>query len=106
MKLMAHRRRLLIGLCVLGIVLSVAGGAAIYAGSVPAPPLPPSGGSTEIRYADGSIMALVGDDDQLPIDTRELPAYVAGAVLAAEDPGFHDHKWFGRPSRLAVQLTR
>ncbi|GAA4257748.1 hypothetical protein GCM10022255_075780 [Dactylosporangium darangshiense] len=107
MKLKIGRRRLLVGVAAVVVLLGVAGAAAgVYANSVAVPDLPPLRGSTDIRYADGSPLALVGRDDQLPIDTRHLPPHVAAAVLAAENPGFRDEHWFGRPSRLGVQYTR
>ncbi|WP_426511949.1 transglycosylase domain-containing protein [Dactylosporangium sp. McL0621] len=101
------RKRVLAGAAIVVVLLGGAAAAAgIYAGSVAVPDLPEPGGSTEILYADGTLMARTGKDDQVPIDTARLPGYVADAVIAAEDPGFRDGHWFGRPTRISVQYTR
>ncbi|WP_433086685.1 transglycosylase domain-containing protein [Dactylosporangium sp. CA-052675] len=102
-----QRRRVLAGAAIVVVLLAGAAAAAgIYTGSVTVPPLPEPGGSTEILYSDGTLMARTGKDDQVPIDTARLPQYVPEAVIAAQDPGFRDGHWFGRPTELSVRYTR
>ncbi|WP_433219302.1 transglycosylase domain-containing protein [Dactylosporangium sp. CS-047395] len=102
-----NRKRLLAGAAVIVVLLGGAAAAAgIYAGNVTVPELPDPGGSTEILYSDGTLMARTGQDDQVPIDTGRLPGYVADAVIAAQDPGFRDSHWFGRPTGISIQYTR
>ncbi|MFI5912489.1 transglycosylase domain-containing protein [Dactylosporangium sp. NPDC051541] len=102
-----NRKQLLVGAAVIVVLLGGAAAAAgIYVGSVTPLELGEPGGSTDVLYADGSIMARNSPDDQVAIDTSRLPGYVAEAVVAAQDPGFPDGHWFGRPTRITVQLAR
>ncbi|GAA3456079.1 transglycosylase domain-containing protein [Dactylosporangium matsuzakiense] len=102
-----NRKKLLVGAAVIVVLLGAAAAAAgIYVAGVTPSDLGEPGGSTDVLYSDGSVMFRNSPDDQVAIDTTRLPGYVADAVIAAQDPGFREGHWFGRPTRITVQLTR
>ena len=45
--------------------------------------------SSTFSFRDGTTLAQVGRLNRVPVRLRDVPAYVRGAVLAAEDRGFY-----------------
>lgn len=50
--------------------------------------------ATEVYYADGTLIAQVGDITRTSVPLDRVPIEVQQAVLAAEDRSFYDHQGF------------
>lgn len=101
----ALRRRRIISSVLAGAVLAsvftVIG--VYYVSSVPLPDALSLPATTTVYYSDGrTVMARLGSQNRIFVDTRILPPYVGWAVVAAEDPGF----WRNSTTLISRQYAR
>lgn len=81
-------RRWLIGVAVLGLVLTIGG--VVFVNSVPLPKQPAVPQASTLYYNDGrTVLARVGVTDRTDVPLSQVPRPVRMAFLAAEDRGFY-----------------
>jgi membrane peptidoglycan carboxypeptidase len=101
----ALRRRRIISSVLAGVVLAavftVVG--VYYVSTIPLPDALSLPATTTVYYSDGrTVMARLGSQNRMFVDSRTLPAYVAAAVVAAEDPGY----WRNSTTLISRQYAR
>ena len=99
-----RRRRIISGTLaavVLAGVFSVVG--VYYVSSIPLPDALSLPATTTVYYSDGTtVMARLGSQNRSLVRIETLPAYVAQAVIAAEDPTY----WLDSTTLLSRQYAR